>query len=282
MRNGPNTRSMIFTIFGDYIRHDKHDIWIGSLIKLLKEFGHNEQSVRAAVSRMYKQGWLESQKNGNRSFYRLSPRGKARMEEAGKRIFKLSPDQWDGKWRMFFYSIPEGKRNVREDLKKELSWSGFGALSPNNWLTPNNLIKEAEYLIEKYELADYVHLFTAQYEGAGENKSLVEACWDLSEINEKYTLFIDIYNKKFKEARVKSNNGNITLAECFVEKTLLVHEYRKFLFIDPGLPAELLPEKWKGHAAAALFSEYYKYLEGPAVAFYEQIFNEGNVLKEKW
>ena len=31
----------------------------------------------------------------------------------------------------------------------------------------------------------------------------------------------------------------------------LVHEWRKFLFVDPGLPAELLPPGWPGIVAAA-------------------------------
>ncbi|MGC4109499.1 MAG: PaaX family transcriptional regulator C-terminal domain-containing protein [Nocardioides sp.] len=34
----------------------------------------------------------------------------------------------------------------------------------------------------------------------------------------------------------------------------LVHEWRKFLFDDPGLPAELLPSDWPGFAAADLFT----------------------------
>ncbi len=79
-----NTRSMIFTLFGDYIRHYGNVIWIGSLIRLLEEFGHNEQSVRAAISRMNKQGWVKAEKVGNRSYYSLTERGKARMEEAFK------------------------------------------------------------------------------------------------------------------------------------------------------------------------------------------------------
>lgn len=58
---------MIFTLFGDYIRHYDNVIWIGSLIRLLEEFGHNEQSVRAAISRMSKQGWVQSEKIGNKS-----------------------------------------------------------------------------------------------------------------------------------------------------------------------------------------------------------------------
>lgn len=122
-----NTQSMIFTIYGDYIRHYGNKIWIGSLIRLLKEFGHNEQSVRVAVSRMMKQGWLESEKVGNKSYYFLTKRGKLRMEEAANRIFKLMPNEWDGKWRILMYTIPEEKRQIRDELRKELLWSGFGS-----------------------------------------------------------------------------------------------------------------------------------------------------------
>ena len=44
--------------------HYGNKIWIGSLIQLLKEFGHNEQAVRVAVSRMMKKGLLQSEKKG--------------------------------------------------------------------------------------------------------------------------------------------------------------------------------------------------------------------------
>ena len=36
---------------------------------------------------------------------------------------------------------------------------------------------------------------------------------------------------------------------------MLVHEWRKFLFTDPGLPAELLPAGWVGHDAATFFAQ---------------------------
>ena len=36
-----------------------------------------------------------------------------------------------------------------------------------------------------------------------------------------------------------------------------MHDYRKFAYLDPGLPSELLPAHWPGTAAAALFREYY-------------------------
>jgi len=41
---------------------------------------------------------------------------------------------------------------------------------------------------------------------------------------------------------------------AFAARFLLVHEWRKFLFADPGLPDALLPDDWPGRAAAELFA----------------------------
>jgi phenylacetic acid degradation operon negative regulatory protein len=276
-----NTRSMIFTIYGDYIRHYGNQIWIGSLIRLLKEFGHNDQAVRAAISRMSKQGWVQAEKRGNKSYYSLTERGVKRIEEAAKRIYKLHPEKWDGKWRILIYTIPEEKRNLRDELRKELVWSGFGTISNSCWISPNNLEKQVYDLIEKYDIEPYVDFFIAQYDGPHQNTQLVEKCWDLEAINEKYEEFISIYSQKFIIDKNKIQRGEMSDAECFVERTKLVHEYRKFLFVDPGLPEELLPNKWMGSHAASLFSEYYKELAKPASRFFEEVFTDGNELEKK-
>ncbi len=276
-----NTQSMIFTIYGDYIRHYGNKVWIGSLIRLLKEFGHNEQSVRVAVSRMMKQGWLQSEKQGNKSYYFLTVRGEIRIEEAAIRIFKLNPTGWDGKWRMLMYTIPEGKRQIRDELRKELLWSGFGSFSNGCWISPNNLEKEVDFLIEKYEIQSYVDFFVSDYKGPQENKMLVEKSWPLEEIEEKYQEFITTYSKKYIVHQSVVNKGEMSDAECFVERTNLVHEYRKFLFTDPGLPKELLPEVWSGNHATLLFEQYYKLLAQSASTFFEDVFQEDNDMRRK-
>lgn len=273
-----NTQSMIFTLFGDYIRHYGNKIWIGSLIRLLKEFGHNEQAVRVAVSRMVKQGWLQSQKDGNKSYYFLTKRGEKRIDEAGRRIFKLAPDKWDGKWRVLMYSIPEKKRHVREDFRKELTWSGFGHLSNSCCISPNNLENEVRFIIEKYEITPYVDFFITKNIGPRDNYSIVERNWQLTEIEKKYQEFITTYRKQYQIHENMIKEEKMTDADCFVERTKLVHEYRKFLFIDPGLPEELLPPIWSGQDAAQLFSEYYQLLAVPASRFFESVFEQENNL----
>lgn len=278
---GTNTQSMIFTIYGDYIRNYGSKIWIGSLIRLLKEFGHNEQGVRVAVSRMVKQGWIQSEKQGNKSYYFLTDRGVQRMDEAANRIYKMKPNEWDGKWRILMYTIPEDKRQLRDDLRKELLWSGFGSFSSGCWISPNDLEKQINRLIEKYDIDEYVDFFISEYKGPKENQSLVEKSWQLEEIENKYEEFIEKYSKQFIVHQSIISRGEMSDADCFVERTNLVHEYRKFLFIDPGLPKELLPSKWNGNHAALLFSQYYQVLAEPASRFFERVFQENNDLCRK-
>ncbi|MFJ8069331.1 phenylacetic acid degradation operon negative regulatory protein PaaX [Peribacillus sp. NPDC096447] len=278
---GTNTQSMIFTIYGDYIRNYGSKIWIGSLIRLLKEFGHNEQGVRVAVSRMVKQGWIQSEKQGNKSYYFLTDRGVQRMDEAANRIYKMKPNEWDGKWRILMYTIPEDKRQLRDDLRKELLWSGFGSFSSGCWISPNDLEKQINRLIEKYDIDEYVDFFISEYKGPKENQSIVEKSWHLEEIEKKYEEFIEKYSKQFIVHQSIISRGEMSDADCFVERTNLVHEYRKFLFIDPGLPKELLPLKWNGNHAALLFSQYYQVLAEPASRFFESVFQENNDLCRK-
>jgi phenylacetic acid degradation operon negative regulatory protein len=43
---------------------------------------------------------------------------------------------------------------------------------------------------------------------------------------------------------------------AYTTRGLLVHEWRKFLFRDPGLPRALLPADWPGDEAAAYFDTH--------------------------
>jgi phenylacetic acid degradation operon negative regulatory protein len=211
----------------------------------------------------------------------LTDRGVNRIEEAANRIYKMNPSEWDGKWRILMYTIPEEKRQIRDELRQELLWSGFGSFSNSCWISPNNLEKEVKLLIEKYDISEYVDFFVSDYIGPKDNQSLMEKSWPLEEIKSKYEEFISKYSKQFIVHQSVISRGEMSDSECFVERTKLIHEYRKFLFIDPGLPKELLPPMWSGDHATLLFSQYYKILAEPASRFFEDVFQKDNDLRRK-
>ena len=266
-----NSQSMLFTIYGEYVRHFGGEIWVGSLTRIMGEFGLTEQAVRAAISRILRQGWIQSRKIGNRSYYSMTEKAKKRLNEAAARIYKQNPEQWDGKWTMVSYNIPEKVREKRDQLRKELTWLGFGMLTTSTWISPHNIGERVKEITQSYEVEDFVEIFCCEHIGWSGEKQLVEKCWDLHEIQEAYQGFIDKYQPKYEEFIKKGPDG-ITDGECFVEKTYLVHEYRKFLFIDPDIPESLLPKNWNAKEADGLFKRFYEELNPGAIRFFESIF----------
>jgi phenylacetic acid degradation operon negative regulatory protein len=55
--------------------------------------------------------------------------------------------------------------------------------------------------------------------------------------------------------------------DAFVDYVHVLTAWRRFPYLDPGLPAALLPAKWAGAAAADLFFELRRALERPAHDF---------------
>jgi len=57
--------------------------------------------------------------------------------------------------------------------------------------------------------------------------------------------------------RALKNARNLDPEQCFVVRTLLMHEFRRTLLRDPQLPDQLLPHDWPGNAARQLCHELY-------------------------
>ena len=262
-------RSILFTLYGDYVRHYGGTVWVGSLIALMAELGFTPPAVRAAVSRMTRQGWLVSIRGGRASYYALSVRGQMRIDEAAQRIFKLHPEPWDGRWRILVVNA-ESNRAQREQLRRELAWMGFAPLSRAVYLTPNALLDRIPALADRYGLAGRLEMFTAEHDGPAEDARLVSSHWDLRAIDDAYAGFVAEWRPRLELARTALSRGEaLEDATCFVERTRLVHAFRKFLFVDPGLPQEVLPERWSGPAARAVFSAYYHLLTEGALRYFE-------------
>lgn len=268
----PNSQELVFTVYGDYIRHRGGEAWTGSLIELLGLFGLSGQAVRSTLSRMSRKGWLKSRKVGRYSFYSLTSRCIELLEEGAQRIFQPRSDPWNGQWYLLTYSIPESKRSLRRGLRKRLQWLGFGALHQATWISPRDLRPQVEQVVEALNIHPYVELFTAEHHGFSSDEEIVERCWNLKQLNDYYANFIARYGPSFREhqARLMTGNG-LTPPECFVQRFMLVHEYRSSPYVDPNLPPELLPDDWLGHRATQLFRQYHDLLSEAAEAFVDAV-----------
>lgn len=82
--------SLIITFMGDAISPRGGLVSAGAVQALMARFGIGHGAVRTAVSRLSADGWIERQREGRNSFYRLSPEVTETVHAAEQRIYAAS------------------------------------------------------------------------------------------------------------------------------------------------------------------------------------------------
>ena len=249
-------QDLVFTLFGEYLLHRQHPVWVGSLIALLRPFGVTEGAVRTVLSRMARKGWLAPKRQGRYSHYRLTRRGHRLLEEGEERIHHVSWDaEWDGDWCVVTYSIPEDVRHLRDRLRTRLAWLGFGSLGNGIWICPHGVEERVAEMAEEMSLDSHLICFRARLRGATSRGDLVNRCWDLLALNQRYQAFLQRWRPELDRCAGASSSTGLSAEESFRLRFSLMHQYRGFLLADPYLPRTLLPEEWHGYGADELFND---------------------------
>jgi phenylacetic acid degradation operon negative regulatory protein len=252
--------SLITTVFGDAIAPRGGNVWLGSLIKVMADFGISERLVRTSVFRLTRDGWLQSEQVGRRSYYSLSEDGRARFEQATQRIYSVPAGVWDGHWCLLLLSGLD--RSAKDVARKELGWLGFAQLSANVLAHPAPDLADLDIAIERIGVADQLVVIEGQtIRNESGMQILAQSGWSLSEINRRYEEFLAMFRPVMKAI---GESKNIDDKQAFIVRTLLIQEYRKVLLRDPQLPAQLLPPNWKGTAAYQLCRNLYLVTFRPA------------------
>lgn len=259
-------RSVVFDIFGDYVRQAGGRISLRHLTNVLDAFGVPADSARVVMSRLAREGWFTIERNGRTSVYQPSQQGWDLLDSGLERIMSGPPTSpWHGRWYMVIFSVPESQRAIRARLKTELSWLGFGQLAPSTWISAHDRLEEAEQALAA-EDSVWFDLFEVEGRGSRSDIERAMSCWDLASLGKNYQEFGEKCHTLIQEVAPR-----LTGRDALVERTELIHEFRKFPFRDPGLPPELLPPDWPAFKAHHLFLEAFKTLEPEAMRYYRSV-----------
>ncbi|PZP32799.1 MAG: phenylacetic acid-responsive transcriptional repressor [Kocuria rhizophila] len=259
-------RSLALNLFGDYLRYAGGEAKLGELTELMAAFGMEPGTVRVSMSRLKQEGWFTTRREGRETVYALSDRLLDILVYGRPRISRRKEQPWSGRWTMVIYQAPEFDRAVREQLRRQLAWSGFGQLSPSTWLAPHDLSREAKEIASRNEGAR-VDVLWCGSDDTGEARELAARCWDLDSLGQDYVDFLVSYAHLDNESANSRKNGR----QALVERTRITDDFRRFPFRDPELPQELQPTDWPGPAALKLFSRVHEQLGPQARRFLEDV-----------
>ena len=258
--------SLIVTLFGDSIMPRGGTIALGSLIELAAPFGLNERLVRTATARLAQDGWLEGRRAGKLSEYHLSTNGRARFAEATRRIYGEPDTDWSGRWTLIV--VPPMPAAERNEIREELVWRGFGEISANVFAHPELDSRALRSERGAGGLPSKVVAFDASLAGEDAPQRLVDLGWDLEELGLRYERFV----ARFAAVRAElKRHRDFESRDCFLVRTLLIHEYRRLHLRDPLLPAQLLRPNWPGAQAAILCRDIYVRVFGPSEAYLSRV-----------
>jgi phenylacetic acid degradation operon negative regulatory protein len=242
----PAARSVLLTVLGEYVLPASGGAWQETLIAALGATGYKTHAARQALARSVAAGWLVTERHGRRSRAHLTPETAEMLRAGAQRIYSFgAPWEWDGRWLLVVLRVPEERREVRHQVRTRLAWAGFGSLGGGLWISPHvERERELRDLAGADAVAEVVS-FRAELGALGDPARVIADAWDLEAVADAYRGFL----RRFGRLRPRGPEAT------FRAQTLLVHEWRRFPFLDPDLPDDLLPARWPRRRAHEVFAE---------------------------
>ncbi|CAM5646997.1 PaaX family transcriptional regulator OS=Streptomyces fumanus OX=67302 GN=GCM10018772_38940 PE=4 SV=1 [Streptomyces fumanus] len=187
------------------------------------------------------------------------------LEDGDRRIYATEPPADEG-WVLAVFSVPESERQKRHILRSRLAALGFGTAAPGVWIAPARLYEETRQTLGQLGLDGYVDFFRGEHLGFTPTARAAARWWDLAAIAKEHQAFLDRHARVLRDWEER---GDAAAApeDAYRDYLLALDSWRHLPYVDPGLPARLLPEDWPGTRSAAVFRALHERLRDAGAAF---------------
>lgn len=117
--------------------------------------------VRTTMHRLKRKGLIYCERQGRKLVFVLTDEGEKEAQKIKTEMERLKPKQWDGKWRIIIFDVPEKLRGKRDLLRRELVGFGFRQLQQSVWVYPYLLPQEFRDLWKETGIFKYCVIFEA-------------------------------------------------------------------------------------------------------------------------
>lgn len=112
-----------------------------------------KKSTLSQALKRLREGGLIELVSDEKLAYRITDKGR---EKSVLTSLKFSEKEWDGKWRLVIFDIPEKRRAARDLLRSKLKQWGFIHSQQSVWGTKKNCTKALRDFIKSVGIEDWV------------------------------------------------------------------------------------------------------------------------------
>ena len=240
--------SLVITIFGDAVQPRGGRISSARLQAILARLGIESGALRTAMSRLVKDGWIERDRQGRNSYYRLSTKGNREFGPATQRIYAAplgnSPEEW-----VLAVSLDRSADNRVALEKKVLDMRGL-VLGAGAYLWPWLEAPASQWMVENGLLSVAGDLDNVPAE-------IRESLAPKGQRGDFESLIKDF-------SPLRSTAATLPPLDAMAARTLLIHRWRRIVLRGPDVPGELLPHDWPERRCRSLVAGLYHHLMQPS------------------
>lgn len=234
-------QTLLLALFGDQVLGRGVAVSAGSIIAVLNRLEVGEHATRATVARMARRGLLRPIRRGRQVFFGLAPRGVTVLRDGLRKLeAEIVDREWDGRWTLLAFSVPETRRADRHALRTRLGWAGFAPLRSGLWVSPGTT--DISQVLSELDLLDHASVFRGEAAMWSDPARIAREAWDLRALATSYRGFLDRWS-----------GGAFGELDALSQRTRMTAEWLLLIRQDPRLPPALLPPEWPGVRAQEMF-----------------------------
>lgn len=139
--------------FDDFINNPK-------LYAFGTERSLRKSALSKAISRLKEKGFVEKEVNIDEITIKLTDTGRTALLLTDDTV-----ENWDGKWRIVVFDIPEQKRIIRNLFRRNLKKWGFKGLQKSVWISKKNVTEKLFQYIKDVGVERWVWVFESEKYG---------------------------------------------------------------------------------------------------------------------
>ena len=273
-----STTSLLRTVIGLYLRDAGGWMSAKDIVALMEALGTSGTVTRTALGRLRKKDVVLQEARAGIPGFTLTDGAATMLARGDRRIYNPRSMSLTDPWCLISFSIPETEREKRHQLRRRLHWIGCGTVAAGLWICPDSLREEVEEILADLMLRDMATIFITETPLVG--GSLREAAakwWDLDAVAALHRDFIREHGSAgASPTDLSETPGQVVEASAasFAAYVQCIDRWRIIPYLDPGLPADFLPEDWPGDEGTALFNRIVTAYAGPSAEFVRQTLKE--------
>lgn len=238
----PRVWSFVVTVFGDLAQREGDALSGRLLARMADVAGLRPETVRVALHRLRKDGWIDSHRVGRRSDYTLTAFGRAQSAAAAPRIYSdRAPETKE--WTVLLANPSEPAAALAEVANR----TNAVLLGDAALLVPNSVDEIDNGLLRicsgEVDIPDWVRALAGPEEIKIAYRGL---------------------HGRLQRAEPLLPDRDTSLVGA-TTRVLIVHSWRRVLLRHPDLPAALLPEDWPGEQCRRVVADLLSRLPRPVL-----------------